>query len=600
MLRQRPSLSRIADRRTIATTLGLCLAIGIFPLLLGLLLSFCSFDSNGAFHLASLDGYRALIGGGRLGEFRKILSRSAVVTIITMAIAVPTAFALARMRRKRLRTALLVSLVAPWLVSDMLRAFGWQLLLSPDGPVIRVLGLFIGMGQTPNLRYRFGAVVLGLVTSMLPVGVLSVLAAIPDQDRNEWLAASELGRARHVFGLMVFGRARLGIVLGIFSTFILSTFSSAEARFLDGPTQTSVQTVAASLANDGVPSLLALGSGLIGFVLLLCVVGMVAYYAIRRPFRLRTVGPDAPLCLRLPAKRRTSVISKVSGELFDTVARMTPPLAVWLSVSLCISPLAAVAAEAFRQVGPHGMYWTLSNFGLMLESSELIEALLNSFAVAFAVGCIAAVIGFILSLVVWDRPLQRWVAILLLASVLLPGESYAIALLQTLKVFGRIDGGWALVILAHALWAVPFATGTLVLANRRLGENALQAAMEYGNGPLEVVVRFVGRINITRIMGAAMLAGTLSLNEYVRSSYLGASLITVSNEVHGRLTSGLLPENRGVFAAEFLIVGLSLIALVTTIALLGRTKVRRSTASTATRTQRGGNSLIPHVKEACG
>ena len=127
-----------------------------------------------------------------------------------------------------------------------------------------------------------------------------------------------------------------------------------------------------------------------------------------------------------------------------------------------------------------------------------------------------------------------------------------------------------MVVLAHALWAVPFATGTLILANRQLGEHALQAALEYGNGPLEVIVRFVGRINIARIAGVAVLAGTLSLNEYVRSSYLGASLVTVSNEVHGRLTSGLLPENRGVFAAEFLIVSISMIALAMTVALVGR------------------------------
>ena len=139
-----------------------------------------------------------------------------------------------------------------------------------------------------------------------------------------------------------------------------------------------------------------------------------------------------------------------------------------------------------------------------------------------------------------------------------------------LRVFGRAEGGWGLVILAHVLWAVPFATGTLILANRRLGEHALQAALEYGNGPIEVIIRFVGRINLGRMAGVAVLAGTLSLNEYVRSSYLGASLVTVSNEVHGRLTSGLLPENRGVFAAEFLIVSLSMIALVVTLALLNQ------------------------------
>ena len=569
MFRHRPSLNRIADRRTIVTALILCLVAGILPLLWGVVLSLCSVDSNGAFHLASLDGYRALAGGGRLGEFRKILSRSAVVTLVTMLIAVPTAFGVARIERKRLQTALIVTLVAPWLVSDMLRGFGWQLLLAPDGPMGTALAFLLGADHAPDLRYRFSAVVLGLVSSMLPVGVLSVLAAIPDQDRTEWLAAAELGRPRHVFGLMAFGRARLGVLLGACFVFILSSFSSAEARFLDGPTQTSIQTVAASLANDGVPSLLAFGSTLVGFVFFLWLAAIVGYLSVSRLARQRRGQRNLSASpVLFPARTGRHFISGSLASLLDVAARFTPRFAIGLSVVLCVSPLLAVSAEAFRQSGAHGMYWTFGNFGLMLSSSQLVEALVNSFSVALAVGCISTVIAFLLSLVVWDRSLQRWVIVLLLASVLLPGDAYAISLFQLLKVFGRSEGGWALVILAHVLWAVPFATGTLILANRQLGEHALQAAMEYGNGPLEVIIRFVGRINLGRIAGVAVLAGTLSLNEYVRSSYLGASLVTVSNEVHGRLTSGLLPENRGVFAAEFLIVSLSMIALVLTLALL--------------------------------
>lgn len=571
MLRENmPSLSRIADRRAIVIVVVFCIAAGVLPIVFAAVLSFCSLDPNGAFHFGSLDGYRALVGGGRLGEVRKILLRSAVVTLVTMFIAVPAAFWVARVRRKGIQTIILVILVAPWLVSDMLRAFGWQLLLSPDGPVGTALSFVLGVDHSLNLRYRFSAVLFGLVSSMLPAGVLSVLAAIPDRDRTEWLAAAELGRPRHTFALMAFGRARLGVFLGACFVFVLSSFSSAEARFLDGPTQTSVQTVAASLANDGVPSLLAFGSALVGFVLLACVAAVSAYFLLARPVRPRKRGeraptPQAPLSLECSGNH---AIVTIFAATLDAAARYLPPCAVFTAAVLCSSPLLAVSVEAFRQLGPAGMHWTFGNFQLMLSSDQLVQALLNSLGVAAAVALIATTMAFLLSLVVWDRAMQRWVVVVLTSLVLLPGDSYAISLFQMLKVFGRAQGGWALVVLAHVLWSVPFATGTLVLANRRLGVHTLQAALEYGNGPIEVIIRFVGRINLGRIAGVAALAGTLSLNEYVRSSYLGASLVTVSNEVHGRLTSGLLPENRGVFAAEFLIVGVSIIAVIMTIALL--------------------------------
>lgn len=160
----------------------------------------------------------------------------------------------------------------------------------------------------------------------------------------------------------------------------------------------------------------------------------------------------------------------------------------------------------------------------------------------------------------------------------LPSSS-AISLVQLLKVFGNSEGGWSLVIVAHALWAIPFATGTLVLANRHLSENVLLAGLEYSGGPLGVVFRVIGRINFSRIAGVALLAGTISLNEYVRSSYLGGRLLTIGNEVHGRLTAGLLPHNRGVFAAEFVVFVISIATVIVTLAI-----VRSGTSSAKSET----------------
>jgi ABC-type spermidine/putrescine transport system permease subunit II len=567
--RNRTSLNRIADRRIILTTVGFCVAAGVLPLVVAVILSFCSVDPKGSFHFGSLEGYRALLGGGRIEEFRKVLFRAVIVTIMTMLISVPTAYWVARIRRAGIQTITLALIVTPWFVSDMLRAFGWQLLLSPSGPVSAAWIFVTSLGPPEGLRYNFSAVVVGLMSSMLPAAVLSVLAAVPNTHRTEWLAAAEFGRSRHVFSLMALGRARPGILLGACVVFVLSCFASSEARFLDGPTQTSVQTVAASLVNDGVPALLAFGTVLVTFAFCSCLGAATVYLILARPLRSRYPRDRFPITsipVSLEPPSRHTLQAVVTGAL-DAAARYIPPFAGLITIALCCSPLLAVAAEAFRQPSPSGMRWTLQNFQLMVSSDQLVDALVNSAGIAALVSFVAAIIGFVLSLVIWDRTLQGWVVLLLASLVLLPGDSYAISLVQILKVFGRAEGGWPLVVLAHVLWAIPFATGTLVLANRHLGEHVLEAALEYGNGPLEVIVRIIGAINLWRIAGVALLAGTLSLNEYVRSSYLGAALLTVSNEVHGRLTTGLLPQNRGVFAAEFLIFGVSVMSVIVTLAL---------------------------------
>jgi ABC-type spermidine/putrescine transport system permease subunit II len=96
----------------------------------------------------------------------------------------------------------------------------------------------------------------------------------------------------------------------------------------------------------------------------------------------------------------------------------------------------------------------------------------------------------------------------------------------------------------------------------------IEAAFEYTTGALAVIGRYVARMNAGRIASAALLAGTFSLNEYTRAAYLGAGLSSLSNEVHGRLTAGLLPSNRGLFALEFLVVCCAIVAVTVALSAL--------------------------------
>jgi|GEM_PF-7058971 len=58
----------------------------------------------------------------------------------------------------------------------------------------------------------------------------------------------------------------------------------------------------------------------------------------------------------------------------------------------------------------------------------------------------------------------------------------------------------------------------------------------------------------------------LSLNDYSRVSYLSGNLLLISNEVHGRLNTGLYGDNRSILAAEVLLFLFSAVVVF----LLGR------------------------------
>lgn len=560
----RTSIRRIVDRRAVFAALGACAAFGVLPVIVGLVLSFCDVEQNGTMRFGSIDGYTAVLSGGRLHEVSRIAQRALISTLTAMLLSVPAAYAIARIPRASVKRFFIGALVAPWLVSDMLRAFGWQLLLSPTGPISMLWTTLSGAEPLEGLRYNWVAVTVGLVSASLPAGVLSVLAALPQHDDPEWLAASELGDERHMFWLFAVRRARYGILVGACAVFVLSCFASAEARFLDGPTQSSIQTVTSSLVNDGVPALAAFGSLLVGTMILIC----AGAFGVRRllkagPLRLQVPLESMPAPLRSAGRPRGE-----AGVVVNNVVRVLPRSTLALVLLLCVAPIAAVTAEAFREPTLAGSAWTLENFRRMMASSTLVDALTNSWQIALAVAVVAVLIGFCLSITVWDLAIRRWVLLLLPTLVFLPGDAYAISLYQLARLFGQRQGSELLVVVAHALWAIPFATGTLALANMAIRTNILEAGLEYARSPVEVLVRIIGRLNGGRIVAVAFLAATLSLNEYVRASYLAGGVLTLGSEVYGRLNAGLLPENRGVFAAAVLMFGLSLASTALTIRLV--------------------------------
>lgn len=544
------------------------LIVGIIPLAAVLLFSFTPLD-GGAIGSGSLDAYRVVLASGRLAELVLVIARAAAATAMVVSLAVPTAFYLRQIRNPSIQLTLLCLMLAPWLVSDMLRAFGWQLALSPTGPVSAAWMVATGGGPLEGLRYNHLAALVGLVSATLPTAVLGTFAALPRPDSSEWQAAREIGSPRHVFALLALGRARPGVIFGTCMTFLLCLFGSAEPQFLDGPTQTSMLTIASSLSNVGVSALMAFGVTMLMLTACVCF-GFFLLWRMRRT--LRNGGHAPELANKAPNQR--SMVAGFGAAFLDTAARRLPVAFTAIALLFCLFPLVTVTAEAFRQPAVAGNVWTLNNFQLLLESPDLMGALGQSVILAFAVAALTTASGFVLSLTVWEPRRAGALLLTMLALVLLPGEVYALGLLQVAKALGREEGAPFLVAIAQLVWILPFSTGSMMLANSAIGRSVIEGALELGRVPSAVAAEVVGRINRGAIAGSAVLAFTLSLNENIRASYLGGSLPSIANTVYGRLQSGLLPENRGIFAVEFLMVAGALLSAMLMLKVLSIASTR--------------------------
>lgn len=110
------------------------------------------------------------------------LIAAAVVTATCLALALPYSYAMTRTRRPWLRKALLIGLFLPFFIGQVVRAYGWLILLGQQGLVNQALGT-VGLGPY-RLLFEYPTVIFGLVQYMLPFAVLMLapaLAAVPEE-----------------------------------------------------------------------------------------------------------------------------------------------------------------------------------------------------------------------------------------------------------------------------------------------------------------------------------------------------------------------------------------------------------------------------------
>lgn len=562
------SLGRMASLPAVFASGLVLLALGALPLAAAMIGSFLPLD--GLPNQISIDGYAVLLAGPRIAEIGLVIERAAAATGTAVLLGVPAAYFLKQLRSSRLQLLMLAFLLTPWLVSDMLRAFGWQLALAPNGIISSLWSALFGE-PLDGLRYNHGAAILGLVGSTVATSLLATFAALPRSDSSEWLAARELQGPGHVFRVIALGHARIGIAFGACMTFLLCVFSSAEPLMLDGPTRTSTFTIAASLSNVGVSALMAFGMAMLLLTASMFVVLIIAWQAYHRP-RTQPVTFDLPHLI----SSRYQSFRQPLGTLANRAASLLPPLCCFAALILCICPLTALSLEALRQPSAAGSSWGFGAFLQLTSSPDLIAALRRSAALAIAVALLSAAGGFALSMTAWSPARARMVLLTMVIFALLPGEVYALGLLQVSKAMGWTQGAPLLVAIAHLIWIIPFTTGSLMIANSAIGHSVIEAALELRSPPAAVAIWIIGRINRGAIIAAALLSFTLSLNENTRASYLGGSDPSLANEVFGRLQAGLLPENRGIFAIELMLVVTSLVSAAVILEVLFRAARERA------------------------
>ncbi len=182
----------------------------------------------------SLGNYETLIERPvYLRIIAKTLLAAVIVTLVTLALAMPYAYLMVRTPSPTLRKFLLISLFLPFFLGQVIRAYGWLIILGKQGLLNSALS---GIGlPAVELIYTFPGVLLGLVQYMLPFAVLLLAPALTAISEELELASMSLGaRPWSTFRHVILPLAKPGWVAAGVVVFTLTLTDFAMPEIMGG------------------------------------------------------------------------------------------------------------------------------------------------------------------------------------------------------------------------------------------------------------------------------------------------------------------------------------------------------------------------------
>lgn len=166
----------------------------------------------------SFKSYQTIIEGARIDVLVRSLIAAAEATALSLLIAYPIAYVLARKTKPTVTRMVLLLFTVPFLINYVVRNVAWTGLLGRNGTINSAL-ISLGVIDAPMdwLLYSDFAVFLGLISTYMPFMIFPLVLSIAGIDRQYLEASADLGAS----AVTTFRRIILPLSLpGIFAAFV--------------------------------------------------------------------------------------------------------------------------------------------------------------------------------------------------------------------------------------------------------------------------------------------------------------------------------------------------------------------------------------------
>lgn len=216
----------------VAMPLAFMAAFFLVPFLVTLAASFQTTEGAWTF-----ENYRKIVADSYYpGIFYTTFKLSLIATIISFLIGYPIAYYIVNMVEKRsTRRLCYVLVIMPLFTSNIVRSFGWLILLGRQGLVNQAM-VAVGMVDRPiPILFTETAIIIGLAYILVPFMVLTIASVLQTIDRSLVEASLDLGSSRlATFFHITLPLSLPGVIAGSLIVFTLSVSAYVVPAIMSG------------------------------------------------------------------------------------------------------------------------------------------------------------------------------------------------------------------------------------------------------------------------------------------------------------------------------------------------------------------------------
>lgn len=475
-----------------------------------------------------------------------------IASFITVVVTFPLAYFVALKVRPSRRVLWILLATVPFFTSYLLRVFAWLNLLGEGGVISQGLRALRLIDATPSfLAPGRPAVVITFVYLLFPLTFLTTYIAIERMNPAMLEAAADLG-ARPWRSLLrvTLPIARTGLIGGAIFAFVAMMGDYITPQLIGGSEGSLYSNLVINQFGHslqwGFGSALALLLLLSIFLLLVVLRGAVGSVESAGDFTRSFTHRRSPFLL--------------AYSVFFLVFLYLP-----------IAVLVLLGFNESRTVGLPFVGFTMRWFSAAITDTVLQEALWISLKVAAISVSISVVLGTVAAVqLARTRGITRNVTLgTITLPMFLPPVVLGLAIIIGLNALGLQRGLWTIIV-GHVVLTLPIVVLMVIVRLEGIGRELELAALDLGARPWKAFMRVTVPQTLPAIIGAALIAFAISMDEFIMTFLVTGSQTTLPLYIYGSLRFGASPELNAI--SSLILMASFLLIFVGSLIAFGRKK----------------------------